>query len=102
MAFGLYFTTISSTDIDELGIYWTHASLLQYFRTKWLDRIATECLDLVSFEHSALSKTYRRLEDFMLTNLDRSSEILIKSLLSQEFDTACLREREDGILYLSL
>ena len=69
----------------------------------WLDLLTAEHVVLVASEHSPLSEILICLEDFIHANLDRIPVLeikfsLIQDVLSLEFDSGCLRKRDDGIL----
>ena len=93
------FSSASPCDIDELGVHKTHASLFQFCVTElWFNYMATEHVFLVASEHSALIVTTMYLKYRILANLNKKPVGVLKWLLREEFDSACLREGDDVIL----
>ena len=97
MTVGYCSTTVSTCDIYKIGIDSTHAVAVQFFGTEWFDLSATECVVLVPCELSRLSGILEYLENRVLFNRDRAPVYEIVCLF-QEFDSACLRERDNRIL----
>ena len=69
---------VSTSYIDEFGVYNTHASVVQFHVIAWCNFSATEYFGPVACEHSALFGVLMCLEDLIPTNLDRSPVIKVK------------------------